>query len=200
VLLSGTLYHRRTSDAMTRIIGFLPNNAAVQLWDNANYRRDTGVELINQFRFLSTLDATLTGNLFYSEINGRNIRENYFNSNFSWTLNLLTNWVLPDVATFQLMADYRGPIALPQGKIDPMYGVNIGARRDLFNRRATVSVNVSDVFNTRRFKILTDDAVFSQTRRFNRESRIATVAFTWRFGGFREQERLQRESYIDDPF
>jgi outer membrane receptor protein involved in Fe transport len=200
ILLSGTLYHRRTSDAMTRIIGFLPNNAAVQLWDNANYRRDTGFELINQFRFLSTLDATLTGNLFYSEINGRNIRENYFNSNFSWTLNLLTNWALPDVATFQLMADYRGPIALPQGKIDPMYGVNIGARRDLFNRRATVSVNVSDVFNTRRFKIQTDDTVFSQTRRFNRESRIATVAFTWRFGGFREQERVQRERYSDDPF
>ncbi len=200
VLLSGTIYHRRTSDAMTRIIGFLPNNAAVQLWDNANYRRDTGFELINQFRFLSTLDATLTGNLFYSEINGRNIRENYFNSNFSWTLNLLTNWVLPDVATFQLMADYRGPIALPQGKIDPMYGVNFGARRDVFNRRGTISLNVSDVFNTRRFKIQTDDAVFSQTRRFNRESRIATVAFTWRFGGFREQERTEAVRYSDDPF
>ncbi|MBZ9729710.1 outer membrane beta-barrel family protein [Salegentibacter sp. JZCK2] len=64
------------------------------------------------------------------------------NSNFSWTLNLLSNWIFPDIATVQLMADYRGPIILPQGKIDPMYGINLlGIRKDLFNNRATLSLN-----------------------------------------------------------
>ncbi|WP_237690421.1 outer membrane beta-barrel protein [Salegentibacter tibetensis] len=54
----------------------------------------------------------------------------------------MSNWIFPDIATVQLMADYRGPIILPQGKIDPMYGINLlGIRKDLFNNRATLSLN-----------------------------------------------------------
>jgi len=200
VLFSSTLYHRNTNNAMTRIIGYLPNNAAVQLWENVDYRRETGLEVINQFRFLSTLDATLTGNLFYSEVNGRSVQEAYFNSSFTWTANLLINWVVPDLVSFQLMSDYRGPIVLPQGKIDPIFGLNIGAKKDVFNRRGTLSLNVSDVFNTRNFRVQTNDLVFSQTREFKRETRIATLAFTWRFGGFREQEKTEEIRYSDDPF
>lgn len=198
--LSSTLYHRRTSDAMTRIIGLLDNNAAVQLWENVNYRRDTGLEIINQLKFHSNWDATLSGNFFYSEVNARNLDDDFVNSNFTWTINLLSNWIIPEVATLQLMADYRGPIILPQGKIDPVYGVNIGLRKDLFNRQATISLNVSDIFNTRDFRIETNDARFFQTRYFNRETQIATLSFTYRFGGFYQKEEVKEERYTDDPF
>ncbi|HSI77507.1 MAG TPA: outer membrane beta-barrel protein [Lunatimonas sp.] len=171
------------------------NNSAVQLWENANYRRDTGLELINQLELHSNLDATLSENFFYSEINGNNIRENFFNSNFTWT-----NWVIPDLFNVQLMADYRGPIALPQGEIDPIYGVNLGIRKDFFNRRATVSLNVSDLFNTRVFRIQTDDIEFSQMRFFNQETRIGTLSLKCRFGGFKGKEEKSSVRYEDDPF
>jgi hypothetical protein len=200
VLFTGTVYHRRTLSPMTRIISLLENNSAVQLWDNANYRRDTGLELINQLEFHSNLDATLSGNFFYSEIDGNNIRENFYNSNFTWTVTLLTNWVIPELFNVQLMADYRGPIALPQGEIDPIYGINVGIRKDFFNKRATVSLNVSDVFNTRVFRIQTDDIEFSQMRFFNQETRIGTLSFTYRFGGFRGKEEKPSVRYSDDPF
>jgi len=200
LLFTGTAYHRRTTNAMTRIISLLNNNAAVQLWENAASRRDTGLELINQFQFSQTFDATLSGNFFYSEVFGDNIRENFNNSNFTWTLSLLSNYVIPNVVTLQLMADYRGPIILPQGEIEPIYGLNIGARRDLWNKRATISLNVTDVFNTRVFRVRTDDISFSQERYFNRETRIGTLSFVWRFGGFKSREDVQRERYPDDPF
>lgn len=200
LLFSGTVYHRRTSAPMTRIISLLENNSAVQLWENANFRRDVGLELINQFEFNANLDATLSGNFFYSEINGENIRENFYNNNFTWTINLLSNFNLPNVATFQMMADYRGPIALPQGEIDPIYGLNLGVRKDFFNNRATISLNVSDVFNTRVFRINTDDVEFSQMRYFNQETRIGTISFTYRFGGFKSKEEKPSIRYSDDPF
>lgn len=200
LLFTGTAYHRATTNAMTRIISLLDNGAAVQLWDNAASRRDTGLELINQFQFSSTFDATLSGNFFYSEVVGDNIREGFNNSNFTWTLSLLSNYVIPNVATVQLMADYRGPIVLPQGEIDPIYGLNIGLRRDFYNKRATVSVNVTDVFNTRVFRVRTDDISFSQERFFNRETRIGTLSFIYRFGGFRSREESRQDRYPDDPF
>jgi iron complex outermembrane recepter protein len=200
LLFTGTVYHRRTTDAMTRVISLLENNAAVQYWENVSIRRDLGLELINQFEIGSNFDATLSGNFFYSEVDGRNVRENFFNSNFTWTVTLLSNWVIPDLFNVQLMADYRGPIVLPQGEIDPIYGVNLGIRKDLFNNRATVSLNVSDIFNTRVFRIQTDDLEFSQMRFFNRETRIGTLSFTYRFGGFKSKEEKPSVRYSDDPF
>lgn len=199
-LLSSTVYHRRTADAMTRVISLLEDNAAVQLWDNANWRRDTGLEMIHQLEFVSNLDLTLTGNFFYSQINGENIRENFNNSNFTWTVTMLGNWVIPDIVNVQLMADYRGPVVLPQGEIDPIYGIDLGIRRDLWNNRASVSLNISDLFNTRVFRVQTNDVEFSQTRFFNQETRIGTLSFVYRFGGFKSKEEKQDVKYSDDPF
>ncbi|MFN3801165.1 TonB-dependent receptor domain-containing protein [Belliella pelovolcani] len=199
-LLSSTVYHRRTTDAMTRVISLLQDNAAVQLWDNANWRRDTGLEMIHQLEFASNLDLTLTGNFFYSQLNGENIRENFNNSNFTWTVTMLGNWVIPNVVNIQLMADYRGPIILPQGEIEPIYGLDLGIRRDILKNRATVSVNISDLFNTRVYRIQTDDIEFSQSRFFNQETRIGTLSFVYRFGGFKSKEETKGVKYSDDPF
>jgi len=72
-------------------------------------------------------------------------------------------------------------------------------RKDLFNNKATISLNVSDIFNTRKFKITTEDPRFTQYREFQRESRIGTLSFTYRFGGFKEKgaERSRREGGDD---
>jgi outer membrane receptor protein involved in Fe transport len=201
-LFTGTIYHRRSTDIMTRFVTVDENNVALQSWANANRRISTGLEVINQFQFSDKVDATLTGNFFHSEIFGENIREDFRNSNFSWTINLLSNIRIPNFASIQLQGNYRGPIVLPQGQIDPMYGLNVGIKRDLWDKTATISVNVSDIFNTRIFRIKNEDPFFTQERMFNRETRIGTITFTYRFKGFQERRGRQgeREDTDDDPF
>ncbi|MGY6559329.1 MAG: TonB-dependent receptor domain-containing protein [Nitritalea sp.] len=198
-LLNAVVYHRFTTDVQTRVIRLNEDNVSVQLRENANSRSSTGLELVNQFQFTSWFDATLSGNFFYSEIIGENIEANFNNSNFSWTVNLLANMAIPKFASLQIQADYRGPIVLPQGEIEPIWGINMGLRKDLFNKKATVSVNVSDIFNTRIFRIRTTDENFDFQRLFNRETRIGTIAFTYRFGGFKER-RNGRERNGDRDF
>jgi len=77
--------------------------------------------------------------------------------------------------------------------------LNIGLRRDILVNKATVSFNVSDIFNTRNFRITTEDARFTQTRKFQRETRIATLSLTYRFGRFKdkEQDQSRREGGVD---
>jgi iron complex outermembrane recepter protein len=55
-------------------------------------------------------------------------------------------------------------------------------------QNATVSLNLSDVFNSRRFVLNTRDDNLLQERKFNRESRIFTIALTYRFGGYRDRD------------
>lgn len=103
-----------------------------------------------------------------------------------------------------MQANYRGPIVLPQGEIEPLYSVNAGVKRNVLNDRGTISLNVSDIFNTQVFRIRTEDPRFDQTRLWNRETRIGTIAFTYRFGGFKDrngrEERGREDSGEDMDF
>jgi iron complex outermembrane recepter protein len=199
-LLNATLYHRFSTDILTRVIRVTDENVAIQTRENANSRSATGLEIVNQLQLASWFDATLTGNLFYSEIIGDNIEQGFNNSNMSWTISLLSNMIIPNFATVQIQGNYRGPIVLPQGEIEPLWGLNLGVRKNVLNNKGTVSLNVTDVFNTRVFRIRTEDTRFVQDGMFNRETQIGTLSFTYRFGGFRERNGRDRgnEEFDED--
>ncbi|WP_194975549.1 outer membrane beta-barrel family protein [Aquiflexum lacus] len=186
-LLNATVYHRYSTNIQTRIITLLDDNITIQSRENANVRKSTGLELVNQIQVTDWFDLALTGNFFYSEIFGDNLGEGFNNSNFSWTLNLLSTMAIPNLFSVQVQGNYRGPIVFPQGEIEPYWGLNIGVRKDILNKKATISLNVSDVFNTQIFRIKTIDSRFVYNRAFNRETRIGTLGFTYRFGGFRDK-------------
>ena len=199
-LMNATLYHRYSTNIETRIIRLTSDNVAIQSRENADTRSSTGFELVNQIQVTSNFDATLTGNLFYSRVDGGNIEEGFTNENFSWTLNFLGNLLIPNWFNVQAQGNYRGPIVLPQGQIEPQWSLNIGVRREVLDGKGTISLNVSDIFNTRNFRITTEDPRFTQYRKFQRESRIGTLSFTYRFGGFKErnQDRGSRREGGDD--
>ncbi|WP_291779551.1 TonB-dependent receptor [Cecembia sp.] len=191
-LLSATVYQRFSTNVQSRITELFDNNVSITTRENAARRNNTGFEIINQIQLASWWDATLSGNFFYSEIIADNLERPFINSNFSWTLNLLTNLAIPNVVNFQMQANYRGPIVIPQGEIEPMYSISAGLKRNVFNNKGTFSINVSDIFNTQIFRIKTSDERFEQSRLWNRETRIGTIAFTYRFGGFKEKNGKER--------
>ncbi|WP_215223361.1 outer membrane beta-barrel family protein [Echinicola shivajiensis] len=186
-LLNATIYHRYSTDIISRITRINEDNVTIQTRENIHDRSSTGLELINQFQFGNWVDATLTGNLFYSKISGDNLENGANNSNFSWTISLLSNIIIPKVANVQIQGNYRGPIVLLQGELLPYWGMNVGFSRDVLNKKGTISLNFSDIFNTRVFKIKTSGPSFSQDRVYNRETRIVTLSLNYKFGGFKEK-------------
>jgi iron complex outermembrane recepter protein len=187
--LSASAYYRHTENAISRVFELFDERYAIVTWINSDTRRNLGLELVNQFNFTQNMDATLTGNFFHSEISGTNVDGSSFvSSRFSWTMSLLGNMRIPNLFNVQVMGNYRGPIAVPQGSIKPVYSMNLGLRRNIWQQNATISFNVSDIFNSRRFVLETDGAAFGQERRFMRESRVFTLSLTYRFGGYRDRE------------
>jgi iron complex outermembrane recepter protein len=172
-------------------------NSSLVTWTNASTTNSTGVELINYFTFNANTDITLTGNYFHSVISGELEGISYNNESYSWTMNMLSNMNIPRLFRVQLAANYWGPRVIPQGEIKPVFSMNLGLRRNVFNNQGTVSVNLSDVFNTRRFVLETESSDSYQKRDFSRESRVLTVAFSWRFRNFRERDTTPGANGID---
>lgn len=185
-MVTGGVFHRYTTNGFTRLFVLFDKGSMVT-WTNANTQNSTGVELINYFTLNNSFDATLTGNFYYSEVTGQLEGRSFSNENYSWTLSLMSNWSIPRWFSTQVSASYWGPRIIPQGIIRPVFGMNIGMRRNIMNNQATISVNLSDVFNSRKFSLETNGSEFFQEREFYRESRILTLAFTYRFRDFRER-------------
>ena len=184
--MTATVFHRRTTDMITRILVQDGNNTLMTR-ENLNNEYSTGLEVINQVEAGNWFDATLTGNFFFAEVVGTVDDRSFRRSNYSWTLSLLSNMKLGDFGTMQITGNYRGPIIRPQGEIRPLYGVNVGFRKEVLKGKGTVSLNVSDVFNTRRFIIDIQEEMFVQNRTFDWETQITTISFTYRFGGYKEK-------------
>jgi iron complex outermembrane recepter protein len=191
--LNAGVFHRYTTNALSRLV--VPfGDATLVNWENADTRNSTGVEVVNNLNFSRNLNARLTGNVFRSSITARSGSDTFSNERISWSLNLMGNYNFPKYFSTQIIAFYQGPIVVPQGEILPTFALNLGLRRNVINNQGTVSLNVSDVFNTRRFALKTATDTFYLEREFNFDSRVVTLAFTWRFLGFRERNGFSRES------
>ena len=82
----------------------------------------------------------------------------------------------------QISGFCRLPMETQQGEILAIYSVDAAVKQNLFQKRASVSVRVSDIFNTREFNINAFGSGFTSERHHKRESRIGFVTFSWRFG------------------
>ena len=108
------------------------------------------------------------------------------NNNFKVTKNL----------KLQLFGMYNAPVETLQFNVEESYFVNLGARYSFLEDKASLSVNLSDVFDTR-VNELTADRPFLQKARFKNDSRRLYVGFSYRFGGSKP-EKVERKDRDDN--
>jgi outer membrane receptor protein involved in Fe transport len=198
--ITTSLFYRVTNNVIQRIIEVNANNISTTTFQNIDNRNSMGVELIARGSLTPWWNITSSFNLFRSAISGRSIQANYTNKNISWTLSLLSNMNIPKVMQVQVAANYSGPNVTPQGIRRAIYGINVGLRKDILKDRGSVSLNITDILDTREFRLQTNvPNEFTQTSNNKRESRIATLTFTWRFGKLLDSERNNRQGRENGP-
>jgi hypothetical protein len=95
----------------------------------------------------------------------------------------MNNFQIGKQTSIQIMVMYRSKIKFLQGEITPMVFANIGIKYDfLKNNKASIAVNVSDVFHTQYFGVSTSGSNFNGNVKRYWESTVGNIVFTYRFG------------------
>ncbi|NML64428.1 TonB-dependent receptor [Hymenobacter sp. RP-2-7] len=92
----------------------------------------------------------------------------------------------------QLALNYRSPINSAQGTRSANFNVDVAAKYNVLADRGTITLRVADIFNTLHYDFTAYGAEFSTFSHFKRESRIAYLGFSYRFG--QGQESRKRRS------
>lgn len=207
----GTVYYRNTNNLLSTISEPLGTDTLLTTFVNADNNNNYGAELTLKNTFFKIWDVTTNVNFYQTELTYTQDKQSYKNSNFSWMAKINSELKLPANFTLQISGNYQAPtIALPtgsgggrgggggggfgmvpvsaQGTIKGMSSVDAGLKKDfLKNKTASLTLSLSDVFNTRQYELNQVAPAFTQDYIRKRESRILRLTFSYRFGKFDAQ-------------
>ncbi|WEK19106.1 MAG: TonB-dependent receptor [Candidatus Pedobacter colombiensis] len=182
VTFISTAYMRKTNDVVQRIRTTDDSGIITVTPQNLPSDLSSGLELIGRFDVVKAWNFTSNVNLYQKKINGAPAYGVLESSGFSWNANLTNNFVLPYNITMQIKGDYRSKEVTAQGRRNAMYAVDAGAKYDFKNKKSSLSLNVRDVFNTRRWSMTsTANGVITDFRR-NMVGPMGSLTYAYRFG------------------
>ena len=183
VTFIGSAYMRRTNDLIQRIRS-VPDADGIIIVSPENLTKslNSGLELITKVDPFKAWNFTGNVNVYHSNIDAVPEYNIAANSGFSWNANLTNNFTLPYNITLQIKGDYNSSEIQAQGKRKAMYGVDAGAKYDFPNKKASLSMNVRDIFNTKRFGMITEDGVTITDFQRYMKGPNGNITFSYRFG------------------
>jgi len=190
--LNATLYYRHTDGAISRFRDVQPDGVTRTTFANYNRMDAVGLELVGQAELLKWWRVTGAVNVLYNQIDATNLQAGL--TNRIWGGNARVSSTMRLWEGIDLQVAYFGfvPSGLVQGFIRPIHGMDVAVKKDFFDDKLSVSLRVSDALDTRQFNVVTEGLGFAQELLRKRESRIAFLSASWRFGGDLEQRRPQR--------
>lgn len=134
-------------------------------------------------------------NLYKSETIGEFNNVDYGAENFSWFARFNNKVTLPANIDWQTRVFYRGPSEDAQNKRKGMFSTSIAFSKDLFKEKASITLNVSDVFNTMKFSAESNTPTYRSISEFRWRKRSINLAFTYRFN---QKKNNQRRRNMDN--
>lgn len=192
-----SLYYRYTFDKMTsltRYVEMYGEEVLLTTKENMHSSSSAGLELIvGHTGKVATVN--LNSNIFYNKIDATDLGYGANKSSYSWYTALNTNFTVSKNWLMQLNAHYTGKRITPQGHILPSYYVNAGTRYDLFKKKASLLLTVSDVFNTSKTIKKIDTLELKQRDKTKRTSRVVYLGFVYHFGKAQKKSKASDLKY-----
>lgn len=132
------------------------------------------------------------GDYTYYDLNNNLVRENFDNVAYSWFARLTSRVSLPYKIDWQTNATYSAPEENAQGRSKGILFANVAFSKDILNEKATITLNVSDIFNSRKRIMETELLTQNTYSEMQWRERQITLSFTYRFNRQKERERPQR--------
>jgi outer membrane receptor protein involved in Fe transport len=190
----------------------LQRTAIISTYLNASSSYAYGAELTAQNSVAKWCDVSLNLNAYNSSINGSNIAFDLNNEQFSWFTKLNTTFRFLKNFSLQVTGEYQsqtslqvnsgsserggrmggsgggyfgGSFSTAQGYIRPSYSMDAALKFEfLKNKMASLTLNVSDIFKTKRNETYSESSFFTQTTIRKRDQQVFRLNFNYRFGKF----------------
>lgn len=195
IILTASVFHRRTRDVINRVKLYFTDNSSVVTYANIDRSESTGLELVGILKPFKWMKNTLSFNGNYIDYTNTDTTVDWNNDGFNWNLKYILNidfW--KKTASVQFNARYTAPRVSPQGIIQPRTGIDLAVEKRLLNKRLTIGMRVTDIFNRQGFVLDLEQTGFRQTSEYKWLTRRFYVNVSYRFGKGDKRLRAPRKA------
>ena len=194
--VNGNAYVTYTTGYINQV-AYLDNDILVTTYINADSDVKTGVDHNIRYSPVRWLTVDLASNTFYTTsrglFKGADIR------NQGWTNNSNVGLAIRPFSGSEIQAQYflTTPQYFPQFTARTIHYGNIGIKQSFLKNALTVSALLTDVFDTRRWDVHSDNPVFTLTNNSKNLSRMFWLGITWNFHSFKPAKGGQKQQEED---
>jgi len=179
--LLSSVYHRHRVGVVERITTINDNGTTFTIPVNLSKRNAYGIEFSLSQDITKNWSATANWNFYRAITSGEYEGVAYNADALTWSGRVMSRWKIADGFDFQTSFNYRAPEREPQGRDLAVYSWDMGLSKDLLNDKATLSVSVRDLLNTRiRRSIIEAEDFYSESGFQWRRAQQVNVSFTYR--------------------
>ncbi len=191
---NATAFYRPTDDLIFRYQ--LPFDTGILAVTFKNFSRSTssGLEFALNGDIARWWKLNADWSFFRVVIDAGNVESGLRNQSNSWTFKLNSTFILPKKVVLQLSGSYSAPRPTAQGRINSIYFMEIGARKDIMKGRANINIRFSDIFDTQQFSVKANTPSFDRYFMRKRETQILFLGFTYKLKNNFKAKEVKRNS------
>ncbi|MCM8569932.1 TonB-dependent receptor [Gramella jeungdoensis] len=200
ITLTTSVYYQHETDAFERIEDNVAgSNVVRRIPVNLSSNDRTGGELGILYNPAKWLRLNGSFNFFRFKTEGSFNGRDYSAENTSWFARFSSKVSLPAKIDWQTNAFYRGASEEVQGNRDGYLSLDLALSKDLFKDKATLSLNVRDLLNSRKRQSYTITDTYERDTEFQwRQGQNFTVSLIYRFN--QQKKRQERRNGGNEDF
>jgi ferric enterobactin receptor len=192
--LTSSVYYRHTNGKITSIRRVQEDGSSYTRPENLGTEDAYGAEFTSSFTPYQwwKLDGSL--NFFRAITDGTGLDENFKSDTYSWFVRAMSRFTLWKSADVQLRGNYEAPQQTPQGRRKALATLDLAATRDILKNNGTLTLSVIDVFNSRRFRSITEGPNFYARNSSQGRLRQINLTFNYRLHQAKKKPKEGAES------
>ena len=140
-----------------------------------------GFEFTLTYRPSKKWNMNANFNLYRSAIKGNYKGLSYDSENLGWFVRLNNKYTLPGNIEWQTRLSYSGPRVDAINRREGIFSSNMAFSKDLFKEKASITLNINDLFNTQRRNLESTTPTFYSDGYYRWRVRSYSLSFTYRF-------------------
>jgi outer membrane receptor protein involved in Fe transport len=179
--LSTNLFYRHSENTIRNFLQPQANGILLRLPVNIGSADSYGLENILTAKPTDFYDINASVSLFKQTFNDDNITVESIQRSFNWYGKLINNFVISKGGKLQVIGNYNSAVTTPQGRLIPLYNVDLGFQQKLGKGNARLGIVVVDVFNTLSSGNRNNTLTFTSSRTQKADTRAVMLTFAYSF-------------------
>jgi len=169
---------------ITEVIQPSDHEDSVTVQTNKNLKQMTFVGLSGAYPFQITRwwNNVTNLNIYYALYEGNLANTVLKNGKPTFDINTTNSFMLPGDFSAEVSFFYQARQLYGFMDVQPLWMLNLGVQKHIWEKRATIKLNIQDLFFTGYPRATSDYTGYSEDFVAERETRVVNIAFTYRFG------------------